>query len=557
MTRAAVQQALGTRRCETRDAGNRALDADPTLGTTRPRTDGSHQIMLKFQFKKLTFATSLLVALQFGVGFHLALLFDISGLAAQEANQPTVVANEPIFVNTNNYSLARLERIEAQHLPPALIEGPANYTNLAAFYEAANVQLAARLAECKARFENPVSRPMRRVTLISGVAGAGKTFLKKMVFRKEYPVDVVCKFDLRELYSDWQSAGRVEARPDLAGEGVVFNTLLAIKGPKLNQIRDHLSQQTGHFFVIDSLDEVHPDDSQWILEQIEQFVFESQRPFLHVVVLGRGSSFRDYWAQHHADRPREAMALFNLAAPRLTTTGDLQVSTWNYHCFRNQLSWKDADQRPFKLEDFTAWERAEFRREGKFANVSMASNSTVDASVEKTFSEWAQARPFMNDMLRNLAGNSMIREIAFERLRGNLNCSEPILKRAYLKACLDRNSGSHGRPSPEDTDLSRMYLRLLVATAQRMAEPKRLNEQGFFQPEDQETVEILHDGQSLEFPLQRILERSGLVYVDASRINEPAYRFEPLWVHRTLLEAANDGSEEDLKAAQRLFSQAR
>ncbi|MEC8161106.1 MAG: hypothetical protein VX111_08240, partial [Planctomycetota bacterium] len=69
--------------------------------------------------------------------------------------------------------------------------------------------------------------------------------------------------------------------------------------------------------------------------------------------------------------------------------------------------------------------------------------------------------------------------------------------------------------------------------------------------------EILHDGQTLKFPLQRILERSGLVYVDASRINEPAYRFEPLWVQRTLLEAANDGIEEDLKADQRLFSQAR
>ena len=30
-----------------------------------------------------------------------------------------------------------------------------------------------------------------------------------------------------------------------------------------------------------------------------------------------------------------------------------------------------------------------------------------------------------------------------------------------------------------------------------------------------------------------------------------------LWVQRTLLEAANDGIEEDLKADQRLFSQAR
>ena len=143
MMRAAVQDALGTRRCETRDAGNRALDADPTLGTMRPRMDVSHQIMLKFQSTRLTIATSLLLALQIGVVAPLVLLFDISGLAAQEANPTTVVASAPIFVRTNNYSLARLERIEAQNLPPALIEGPANYTNLAAFYEAANVQLAA------------------------------------------------------------------------------------------------------------------------------------------------------------------------------------------------------------------------------------------------------------------------------------------------------------------------------------------------------------------------------------------------------------------------------
>jgi hypothetical protein len=468
---------------------------------------------------------------------------------AQEPSLKPVLALRPTRMGTQPYALARLERIEVQQLPSPLVEGPAQHSNLPAYYEAANQELADRLAACKDCFEVGPNAPFHRLTLISGVAGAGKTFLKGMVFRKDYPEGAVHKFDLRELYDLWREQGLVESRPDLAAQGLVLNHLPAIKGARANQILDYLNDQQGHFFVIDSLDEIHPADSQWVLEQIQQFTFESSRPFLHVVVLGRGSAFRDFWVKHHGDRPSEDMALFNLGAPDFRTTGDLQVSTWNYHCFRNRLAWSQPDRGPFTLADFAEWEASDFRRTGPFADVSLTSDQAVDASFEKTFSQWAQARPYLNEMLRNLAGNSMVREIAFERLTENRECSEQAIKRAYIQACLDRNAGSHGRPNSDDSQLGPLYLQLLISIAQRMTQPDRLNDQGFFVPRDGETISVAYNGLEYTFSIQQVLDRSGLVFVDPLLTDNPAYRFEPIWVHRTLLEAVGPDDQPNLQAA--------
>jgi hypothetical protein len=468
---------------------------------------------------------------------------------AQELATKPLMALRPTSVGTQPYALARLERIESQQLPPTLVDGPAQYSSLPAYYEAANQDLAERLAVCKSCFESDPSSTIHRMTLISGVAGAGKTFLKGMVFRNDYPQGTVHKFDLRELYDLWQEQGLVEPRPDLASQGLTLNQLPAVKGPRDSQILDYLNRQPGNFFVIDSLDEIHPDDSQWVLEQIEQFTFESFRPFLHVVVLGRGSSFRDYWVKHHKDRPREDLALFNLGAPQFKTTGDLQVSTWNYHCFRNRLSWNQSDRGPFTLEDFAAWESSDFQRTGSFKDISITSETAVDASIEKTFSQWAQARPYLNDMLRNLAGNSMIREIAYERLNENRDCGESAIKRAYIRACLERNARSHGRPTLENAELGPVYLQLLISIAQRMAQPDRLDDQGYFVPRAGETIKVVHGGKEYTFPIQNVLERSGLIYVNALKTENPSYRFEPLWVHRALLDAVAADAQPTLQAS--------
>ena len=484
----------------------------------------------------------LLLAITVLTGFHRPML-------AQEGVSPSPVAVSPVSVGTQPYALARLERIEAQQLPSALVAGPAQHTSLPAYYEAANQDLADRLSACKSCFESDPNSPMHRMTLISGVAGAGKTFLKGMVFRKDYPQGTVHKFDLRELYELWQEQGLVEPRPDLANQGLTLNQLPAVKGPRTDQILDYLNQQSGNFYVIDSLDEIHPDDSQWVLEQIEQFTFESSKPFLHVVVLGRGSSFRNYWVKHHQDRPREDLALFNLGAPQFRTTGDLQVSTWNYHCFRNRLAWSQPDRGPFTLENFIAWEASDFRRTGSFKNVSLTTDTAVDATIEKTFAQWTQARPYLGDMLRNLAGNSMIREIAFARISDNQNCGEAAIKRAYIRACLERNAGSHGRPTSDDKELGGVYLQLLTSIAERMTQPHRLNDQGYFAPHAGETINVVHEGREYTFPVQQVLDRSGLIYVDALQTDRPTYRFEPLWVHRALLEAVDADDEPNLQAS--------
>lgn len=468
---------------------------------------------------------------------------------AQETSLKPVVALRPTIMGSQPYALARLERIEVQQLPLPLVEGPAQHSDLPAYYEAANQELADRLAACKSCFEVNPNTPFHRLTLISGVAGAGKTFLKGMVFRTDYPQGTVHKFDLRELYDLWREQGLVESRPDLAAQGLTLNHLPAVKGPRGNQILDYLNDQQGNFFVIDSLDEIHPADSQWVLEQIEQFTFESSRPFLHVVVLGRGSAFRDYWVKHHGDRPSEDLALFNLGAPEFKTTGDLRVSTWNYHCFRNRLAWSQPDRGPFTLADYTAWEASDFDRTGPFAGVSLNSDQAVDASFEKTFSQWAQARPYLNDMLRNLAGNSMVREIAFERLAKSRECSEQAIKRAYIRACLERNAGSHDRPTSDDSQWGPLYLQLLISIAQRMAQPDRLNDRGFFIPRAGETVNVAYQGREYTFSIQQVLDRSGLIFVDPLQTDAPTYRFEPIWVQRTLLEAVGTDDQPNLQAA--------
>ena len=89
----------------------------------------------------------------------------------------------------------------------------------------------------------------------------------------------------------------------------------------------------------------------------------------------------------------------------------------------------------------------------------------------------------------------------------------------------------------------------MTSIAERMTQPHRLNDQGYFAPHAGETINVVHEGREYTFPVQQVLERSGLIYVDALQTERPTYRFEPLWVHRALLEAVDADDEPNLQAS--------
>ncbi len=465
---------------------------------------------------------------------------------------PPALADEPDkrIGSVGIVDTSPLLEIEQRTLPPALQPGPHRFDDLPAYYMAENAELQQRFDGARQAFETAAGpRPFRRLTLIAGAAGVGKTFIKSEVFSKNYPKDKVCKFDLRELYQHWQEAGYTEARPDLQAGSVVLSTMLAQKDLTRRRLTEYLQQQPACFFVIDSLDEIHPDDYVAVLQEIERFALDGDRDFIHVVVLGRGLAFRDYWQHRETVWTPEQLDLFLLQPPRLVTTGDLLVSTWNYHTWACKLSWSPSGQQcPMALEDYIRWVHADYPLNGPYRTVSFAPNQCMDDRVQGVLEQWACRYPVVDSMLYNLAGNTMIREICQRFVGSSREYDERAVMEAYFTAWLERDTASDNRPSaakPEHLDL---YLRLLEAVAVKYLVEGRLDERGFLTVRDTDTVSVDYRGELAEVPVYRILNRSGLKFIDPREPGTRSYRFEPVWFHRLLVEKHNDRVRSSLVA---------
>ena len=216
---------------------------------------------------------------------------------------------------------------------------PMRHPDLAAYYFASNPELCRRLETARGVYEHPGASSFHGATLIAGDAGVGKTYLKNYVFSKEYPNAAVCKFDVRELYETWQKEGTVVLKPDLCDQGVVINELLALSDGQAKPLLQFLKSKDASFYVMDSLDELHPDEYLGALEQIEEFVSSPGPDFVHVVVLGRPFAFLKYWQRKSDEAASADINLFLLAPPHLQTTGDLLVSSWNYYTWKYGAKW--------------------------------------------------------------------------------------------------------------------------------------------------------------------------------------------------------------------------
>ncbi len=129
------------------------------------------------------------------------------------------------------------------------------------------------------------------MTLVAGSAGLGKTFVKRTVYNESVPVNQIWKFDIRELFDELASQGLAEPKPDVSCGNQVINRLLSLKPTGRQEFIRRLQLQAPSFVVVDSLDEVHPDDYFFVLAELERFALRGDRQFIHVVVLRVRSRF--------------------------------------------------------------------------------------------------------------------------------------------------------------------------------------------------------------------------------------------------------------------------
>ncbi len=155
--------------------------------------------------------------------------------------------------------------------------------------------------------------------------------------------------------------------------------------------------------------------------------------------------------------------------------------------------------------------------------------------------QWAMKYPVVATVLTNLAGNEMVRDILVEHIERDQEFQEREFMEAFFAAWLARDTRSDDRPSrlkPEHLD---HYLRLLQSIAVKYAQPHRMDDQGYFEVAEEDDVVL--EGASVS--VRRVLNRSGLVNVDAKAPHSSRFRFEPFWFHRLLVQMHNDQRDRD------------
>jgi hypothetical protein len=429
-----------------------------------------------------------------------------------------------------------LRQIEDRVLPSALVPGPNGHATLPEYYWAENQQLLARFDEAKRALAESPQPHHRSVTLVAGAAGLGKTFLKGEVYRDIALKEAVCKIDIHDLYDLWATRGLVLQRPDVVCDGLAVSHCTSSRKRRDHLVWNYLEAQEACIFVIDSLDEIHPEDCVWVLEQVQQFVLKTKRNFVSVTVFGRSHAFRDFW-QSLGDRGQKTNTrLFLLNPPVFRTTGDLLVSTWNYHTWRYDLKWSPRGGEPesMSLEAYRDWRAKGFSRTGKFRSVTCRANNDMRSDVQACLVDCAQRQPVVYSVLHNLAGNGMIREILQNEFLAGKSFNEQEVMRAYLDHWLTRETQANGTPSVGEPTHLELYLKVLGQLALEYADS--VDSQGFFTIHDGDQVVVSHSGRQMTFDAETVLNRSGMILLDPRKEGEERIRFEPFWLHRMLAE---------------------
>lgn len=473
----------------------------------------------------------------------------LTTLWAQEVGSTKVVQLESSI--KSDFWLSSMRAIEARFHHKLLGPGQRLHDSLPNYYWAANSDLRRHLDALEAAHRDLDDEAIQGVTLVAGTAGVGKTFIKKGLFTEDSIESSVEKFDIRDWYVAFQAQGLAQPQADIVHDGQVMSQLLKLSVEGRQAFVRRLSTLEKPFLIMDSLDEVHPDDYLYLLETLQEFVSKRQGAVRHAFVFGRPLVFREYWHQCCSAERVQGLSCFVLHPPNFVSFGDLRVSSWNYHCWKYKLCMVDAEgaETDLPLANYEQWCEAGFTREGSFENLRHAANQSMRPEVNETLEMWASTYPSVAAVLTNLAGNSMVREIVEDAVARKVDYSEKQFKEEFFAKWLERDTLSGDRPSrlkPRELDL---YVKLLEAVAVQYADQAIASTDGFFEVAPTDNAVVEHDGQSVSVEVERLLNRSGLVNLDAQRPGDARYRFEPIWFHRWLIEKHVERASEPRVAA--------
>jgi hypothetical protein len=449
-------------------------------------------------------------------------------IAAAKDATPSV-ADSPISLASQ---VSRLRSIEQRVLPPTLAEGPPAHENLLDYFRAANPQLQARLWEAREAFAKPGGEPQRMMTIIAGPAGVGKTFIKGEVY-SEIPKQERWKFDVRELFAEFEQDGLAVLKPDLRCGDRVFNRLLSLTDGGRQAFRSHLRLHLAPFVVVDSVDEVHPDDYEFVLKELEHAALDTDRSFIHLVVFGRPLAFRNHWLGCESEGRRPELRGFTLHKPIFRTTGDLAISNWNYDCWKHSLRRTgDGKSCPLACSDYLRWADQRYAASGEFSDVVFTANDHITPEARDLLFRWASEQPIVASLLPNLAANEMVRDSAVAAHKERAEFDERAFMEEFMARWLERDTKSDDRPSRRKPEHLQEYLRLLEAVAAKTLREGRVDQRGYFSVPEDWTIDS-PDGR-MPVSVIQILNRSGLVSVDPAHPLSQRFRFEPFWFHRLL-----------------------
>ena len=428
--------------------------------------------------------------------------------------------------------ISHLKSLERRLLPDLLVSGEPRCEELVEYYWDANPKLQLELNSAKGKF-NRSEGDRKLMTLVAGPAGVGKTFIKRGVC-DGLPDEVLWKFDARELFREYRDGGFAEHKADLHDGSTVFNQLLALTHAGRQRFRRQVLTSEASLIVVDSLDEIHPRDYVFVLETLEKLVHRSEQEFAHVVVFGRPFCFDAYWRQRDQRENRDFVHGFMLRKPEFRTTGDIQVSNWNFDLWKFELRRQSAGQQQrLSFSDYQDWCNRGFLCDGKFSDVVFDANQHMTVEARAMLNRCIAEEPTVAAVISNLAANGMVREILLEQLNSGRSFDEQRFMEDFLTRWLMRDTKSDDRPSQMKPEYLDVYLNLLETVAVKYSGSVQAD--GSFAIANAENVEVEFNGSGLTVSVTSLLNRSGLVTAEPFGEATGRVRFEPLWLHRFLI----------------------
>lgn len=431
-------------------------------------------------------------------------------------------------------SVSRLKTLERQLLPGRPGVGGPRCAQMVDYYWDANPELESELKSARRKFSN-LQDEHQRMVLIAGPAGVGKTFIKRGIY-DGLPGDALWKFDARELWAAYRDLGFAEYKADLHHENTVFNKMLTLT----NAGREHFCREVlkckTSFVVVDSLDEIHPRDYVFVLRTLETLVQPSRPGFAQVVVFGRPFCFEAYWQLRQSAGVEASGTVrgYMLQKPEFRTTGDIQVSNWNFDSWKFGLCRRSGkSQHAFCFAEYQQWCERGFLCDGDFSDIIFDANQHITVEAREMLNRWVSDEPAVAAVFANLAANGMVRDILVNHLQKRQTFDDRKFMEQFLELWLKRDTRSDDRPSQIKPEYLDVYLDLLENVA--VIYSPAVQADGSFSVGENDQVKVSFISGSIAVSVKDLLNRSGLVTADPFGEERGRVRFEPLWLHRFLI----------------------